>query len=308
MLLEKYIKFYLFIILFITRAWGGWYASEEKIKEGLEKASVHPLTHCNGAVLEYGTMKGSAAVVHREWIVTAAHVLEGSFKGEGPQVLAGSYAFSHDGIKGEESWQVTNNYVFPKQDLAFLKLEAPLPPEWVAPVLPFDLHQSLLTKCTRKPPAPGEGNPAFFFGCGHKINLEKVPSEKRDYVHALQRPDIPSDRLKLSQNFGEKALGECHLSQYFASDSSAGSCFFSWIDMKKRKGNSALPGDSGGALFVEEEEHSYLTGVVSNTYADAEWDTKGRTYLGTSFATLYSPEHEAGKESYLETVLRQAAD
>lgn len=298
-------KWVLFCFMSVTSVWAGWYTSEESIQEAKEEAAHNPLRFCNGAIFKEGfSMEGSAVIVNERWIATAAHVL-GSVPAEGAYPLAHNYSFSYQ-EEAKEPLSIVSSYIFPTQDLAFLKVDGLFPPEHVAPLLPFDEYQQLIEKLKNQPAAADAGQTAFFFGCGDKRGSKILDGRDKKYVEDVHHRTSDSELKTVTKEFGRKSVGRCPISQYFTATKDSSSCFFSWTNSEDRSyslNSSVLWGDSGGGMFVEQEGKSYLVGVVSKGHVHGRWD-QGQRWLGSSFSTFCSPLHEGGTESYLDTVLR----
>lgn len=298
----------------IFQAWAGWYPSLDALKEGIESARTHPLRASNGAIMSYRSVVGSGVVVDEEWVVSAAHVLSPELQVPGKQALPARYSFRYEDGGDPISFPFTHSCCFPEQDLAFLKTENSFSKKDIAPVIPSHMYSELVSEY-RAPnsnvPRVNAGHPALFFGCGHKIDAAYLEGKNKAEVDAVQLYNSPVNRFAIGHNFGEKALGQCALSQHFSQNfawkENPSEAFYSWTSYKEPSSvsllSSSLPGDSGGGMFVEKEGTCYLTGIVSQLYVSWKWDAGDRR-VGTSFASLYSSISGNPRENYLETALK----
>ena len=292
-------KYFVLMILFIWHSWCGWYSSEDIIELAIGRATEHPLSLSNGAIFdEKGNMRGSGVIVNKNLVLTASHL--GS-----PEAFE-SYFFSQEGSLSLKNLnKIKKSYKVDGVDLCFLEVVDSFSIDHVACIIPPLDNLSLVEALEYKPPLPDQGAQAIFFGCGDKMVSGNLDAKDRQYVASLQDGTRQSDRLFLTRSFGQKALGECMISQSFKEESSI--YFYSWMnvqDKKKSFTSSALSGDSGGGMFVknkEREESYYLGGIVSELFVNSEWD-KGVHHVGTRVIGLYPPK---GEESYLDMALRK---
>lgn len=297
------------------QAWSGWYPSLEALEKGIETARTHPVGTANGAITSHGSVVGSAVVADEEWVVSAAHVLASELQQPGKQVLPTRYSFRYSDGKGVRSHPFTESYCFPEQDLVFLRTDISFSKKDIAPVLPPDLYHELASSYKvlgANVPQANAGCPVTFFGCGHKIVATYLDGKTKEEVEAVQLYSSPVNRFAIGHNFGEKAVGRCFLSQYFPQNpawkENAPEAFYSWTSYKGPSSvpllSSALPGDSGGGMFVEKDGSFYLAGITSKTHVGFNWDKGGaeEKRVGTAFASLYSSLGQSS-ESYLDKVL-----
>jgi hypothetical protein len=301
----------------IHQACAGWYGSKRALDEGLDEARTHPLSPANGAILSQGSVVGSAVIVKEELVVTAAHVLAPELQRAGKQDLPLRYSFRYSGRDETVSYPLTQAYCFPEQDLAFLQTEKSFSKKDIAPVIPSHMYSELVSEY-RAPnsnvPRVNAGHPALFFGCGHKIDAAYLEGKNKAEVDAVQLYDSPVNRFAIGHNFGEKALGQCALSQHFSQNfawkENPFEAFYSWTSYKEPSSmsllSSSLPGDSGGGMFVEKEEAFWLAGITSSGHVAYQWD-RGDKRVGTRFVTLYVSDPLQTGESYLEKALQMSS-
>ncbi|MFN7662695.1 MAG: trypsin-like serine protease [Alphaproteobacteria bacterium] len=304
-------KALLVLSVFFMDGWAGWYNSNTQIAQAIEQANSHPLAPCNGAIMEGDILQGSGTLVHREWVLTAAHVVAPGVSDvkTGVYALTGELFFSNSASPlqdvDRDITRAVSACMFPEQDLCFLKLEKPCDTQKVVKIIEYDHYRALASSRHYKMAVPYQGPEALFFGYGFKRSTTEIDKEN---AYEIVRKAHYNPVYEQVHFFGQKALGNCHLTQYF-DEPTGTSSFFSWMNLKKGPENksllvsSALPGDSGGGMFVPQNNDFYLTGVTNKVFmSDSTWH-QGTHHVGTKFITLYSAADKE-KESYLDKVLR----
>lgn len=304
-------KLLLLIFFLVNYVWAGWYSSSAMLEEGVAQAQSYPLGTTSGLVVEDNCIvSGSAVIVNENGFFTASHIFPDLDKGLGKKRLKRKYSFCYQNDEETQFYPIEEFCTFPSQDLVFCVTEKSFSKKDIAPVIPLKDYIEFINPYQKDNVSQdNKGYPAFFFGYGHKIPAAHLLEKSRAEMEAIQSYKAPVDRHALGAHFGERAVGECFISQHFKLWKNQQEEFFAWTSYGKKGKDflppllsSALPGDSGGPMMIEKDGNPYLVGVVSSIYVGNRWD-QGEKTIGTSFASLYSSSLGPPQKGYLEEAL-----